>query len=224
MGDIGYRRKGDSTPLYNPERDYAYTTPTLMRIAIENLDANEPREKVDWRVDRGITQAEIARIAEVFARAQSDFVNAADPVSSFDVALDRHGFFNFNYETRQFLFAAVGEVFCAAWFLAVREVSTVGEESPAAADMARFSAAVRAFVTNVGLPVPDINYVAEYRKMQADALAARLKEVIAAAESQRQDYYRVLSDLNALKKSLAAPPVVTRRSWRAWFFSFFGSR
>jgi hypothetical protein len=203
--------------MYNPERDYAYITPTLMRIAIENLDAHEPAEKVDWRVDNNISQAEIAKIAEALALAQADFVNAADPVDSFETALERHGFFNFGYATRQFLFAAIGEVFCAAWFAAVREVSTVGEEAEAAADMARFTAAVRLFAASAGVPVPDVNYMAEYRKMQADVLRARVKALTAAQQEQRHDYHRLLSEFNALKKTQAAPPA-KKSFWHRLFF------
>lgn len=206
MGDIGYRRKGDTTPLYNPERDYAYTTPTLMRIAIEKLDAHEPAEKVSWRTDNNVTQGEIAKIAEALATAQSDFVNAADPVSSFDAALERHGFFNFGYHVRQFLFASIGEVFCAAWFLAVREVSTVGDESPAAIDMARFSAVVRKFVITAGEATYDVSYVAEYRKLQNDVMRARMEEALKQAEKFKTDYYRLLAEFNQLKRQPASEP------------------
>lgn len=195
MGDIGYRRKGDSTPLYNPERDYAYITPTLMRLAIELLDAKEPPEKVKWRLENDITQAAIAKIAETLAMAQSDFVNAADPVTSFEAALERHGFFNFNYAVRQFLFSSIGEVFCAAWFTAVREVSVVGDDSPAAVDMARFSAAVRSFVSNVGLPAYDVNYVAEFKAAQMKTLTARLQIVEKELAQQRNENQRLRAEL-----------------------------
>lgn len=207
MGDIGYRRKGDMTPLYHPERDYAYITPTLMRIAIEMLDAKEPAEKVRWRLDNDITQAAVAKIAETLAMAQSDFVNAADPVPSFDAALERHGFFNFNYATRQYLFSAIGEVMCAAWFMAVREVSTVGDESPTAVDMSRFTAAVRTFAANAGLPVYDINYVAEYRAMQSKTLLARIALLEKEVEKYRADYYSLL---NAPKPEAATPSLWSR--------------
>lgn len=206
MGDIGYRRKGDSTPLYNPERDYAHITPTLMRIAIETLDAQEPQERVKWRLEHNISQGIVAKIAEALAMAQSDFVNAADPVKNFDAALERHGFFNFDYATRQYLFSAIGEVVCAAWFTAVREVTMVGQEPPAAVDMARFTAAVRSFVSNAGLPTYDINYVAEYRATQNNILQARVNMLEQEAETYKENYYRLLGEVNAAKQHASAVP------------------
>lgn len=111
MADIGYRLKGDSGPMYNPERDYAYITPTLMRQAIEKLDANDDVDQARWRAEQRITEEEVVAVAEALAAAQRDFVNAADPVTGFEAALNRHNFFNFRYCVRQYLWSAIGEVF-----------------------------------------------------------------------------------------------------------------
>lgn len=219
MSSIGYRRKGDNTPLYNPERDYAYITPTLMRIAIETLDAKDPPERAAWRIDHGVKQVDIVQLAEALAKAQNDFVNAADPVKSFEEALNRHGFFNFNYEIRQYLFSAIGEVFCAAWFKAVREVSTVNEESPAAADMARFTAAVRDFVSKAGLPVYDTNYVAEYQRVKAQVMESRLKSALETAQKYKTDYYRLLEAHETLTREKQTPGKA-----QTFFARFFGKR
>jgi hypothetical protein len=176
MGEIGFRKKGDSGPLYNPERDYAYVTPTLMRVAIENLDElNEsfPADK-EWRIAQEITAEELFAAAESLAKAQRDFVNAADPVTSLTQALTRHGFYLQRPVVRNLLFASIGEVFCAAWFKAVREVSNVGEESPAAGDMARFAAAVRVFAKRHGAPPYDEGYAAEALQLYNDVLQTRL--------------------------------------------------
>ena len=220
MGDIGYRRKGDNTPLYHPERDYAYITPTLMRIAIETLDANEPPERATWRREHGITVGEVAQIAEALAKAQSDFVNAVDPVSNFQDALERHGFFTFSYDTRQYLFAAIGEVFCAAWFKAVRDVSVIGEESPAAADMAKFSASVREFVSKAGLPTRDVQYIADYRQMQNRAIQAKMLLQQKELDNTRSEYYRLLAEFNAMKA--AKKTQVAKSGFFGFLRSFFG--
>jgi hypothetical protein len=211
MGDIGYRRKGDSTPLYNPERDYAHITPTLMRIAIETLDAQEPPERVRWRLDNNISQGMVAKIAESLAMAQSDFVNAADPVKNFEDALERHGFFQFDYATRQYLFSAIGEVVCAAWFMAVREVTFVGQEPAAAVDMARFTAAVRSFVSNAGLPTYDINYVAEYRAMQMKTLKAQLESATQEIEKYKSECRRIADTLQTVNSQPAVKPSLFSR-------------
>lgn len=172
--EIGFRRRGDTTPMYHPERDFAYITPTLLRVAVERLEDTTDARKTQWRADNGITQPMIAKIVEALANAQADFVNAADPVSSFTAALERHGFYKFGYDLQQYLLATVGEVMLSAWFTAVREVSVVGDESPAAVDMAKFSATVREFCVANKLPMYDANYLAEYRGAQLRDMTFRL--------------------------------------------------
>lgn len=176
MGSIGYRQKGDNRPLYNPERDYAYITPTLMRTAIENLDS-QGTAIAEWREAHLISNVELVKIAEALADAQRDFVNAIDPVSSLTHALQRHGFYSFRPCVQQLLFASIGEVFCAAWFQAVREVSLVGEESPVAEDMARFSAAVREFAAHQKMPWYNADYMAEHLQLQNQVLQTRINEL-----------------------------------------------
>lgn len=187
MDSIGYRQKGDNGPMYNPERDYAYITPTLMTRAIENMDVGSlPVEALDWYAKNNITNDDVNKIAEALAVAQRDFVNAADPVSSFEQALARRNFVEFSYPLRQVLFAAIGEVCCAAWFLAVREVSVVGEESPAQANMARFSSTVKEFAVRHGAPTYDADFAADHLRMHNDVLQTRLnllyKELAATRE------------------------------------------
>lgn len=172
MASIGYKKKGDNGPLYNPERDYAYITPTLMRVAIENLDKAIQDKNTD-----DITPEEIIRVAECLASAQRDFVNAADPVSSFEQALRRHGFYDFRPCVQRLLFASIGEVCCAAWFTAVREVSNVGEESPAGEDMARFTAVVREFASKNKQSWYNADHMAEHLRMWNDVLQTRVNEL-----------------------------------------------
>lgn len=191
MSSIGYRQKGDSGPLYNPERDYAYVTPTLMVRAIENLDeATRSEEAKRWYEQHNISQDEIVQIAEALATAQRDFINASDPVSSFEQALNRRDFHSFRYPVRQVLFAAIGEVFCAAWFKGVREVSVIGEDSPAAGGMARFASTVVEFARRSGAPAYNADYMAEHLRMRCDVLQTRLnlvyKELQAAQEKLAQ--------------------------------------
>jgi hypothetical protein len=212
MADIGYRRKGDTGPLYHPERDYAYITPTLMRAAIERLEANEPEEWYAWRQEQKITQEEILRIAEALAEAQRDFVNAADPVSSFDAALQRHGFLDCRFVVRQYLFAALGEICCAAWFHAVREVSVMGEESPAQTDMARFSAAVREFVNKHRSSVYDVSFLAENLRMRNDVLRAREQALTKQCHAQALELARCRDEV--VRGKHAANCGLFTRLWR----------
>ena len=187
MGSIGYRQKGDNGPMYNPERDYAYITPTLMTRAIENMDIGAlSAEVLDWYAKHNITDDDINKIAEALAAAQRDFVNAADPVASFEQALSRRNFVEFSYALRQVLFASIGEVCCAAWFLAVREVSVVGEESPAQANMARFTATVKEFAARHGAPTYDADFAAEQLRMRNDVLQTRLNLLYKELEAARE--------------------------------------
>lgn len=195
MASIGYKKKGDSGPLYNPERDYAYITPTLMRVAIENLDAAIKDQHAG-----GITPEEIVRIAECLADAQRDFVNAADPVTSFEQALRRHGFYNFRPGVQQLLFASIGEVCCAAWFKAVREVSVVGEESPAGEDMARFTATVRAFASRNQQSWYDAPHMAEHMRMMNDVLQARINELAQRLVASNNRVAAAEAELAAMKQ------------------------
>lgn len=210
MGDIGYRRKGDSGPLYNPERDYAYITPTLMRIAIERLDTDDSPEAIAWRQEAGITEQDVLAVVDCLANAQRDFVNAADPVRSFEAALTRHGFYDLRYPVRQFLFAAIGEVFCAAWFKAVREVSVVGEESPAQTDMARFTAAVREFIAKRTSTVFDANSVAERLRMMHDVSRAREASLEAGLRAKQAELLHCAEEIAKLKAAHEK-----KHGWRA---------
>lgn len=176
---IGYRPKGEAGPAYHPDRDYAYITPTLMKAAVERLDdAVLSEEARDWKKANKVTEEDINAVVDALARAQRDFVNAADSVSSIEQALARRDFYEVRYPVRQFLFATIGEVFCAAWFTAVREVSCVNEETPAAPGMADFMAAVRSFVGVTRSSVPAEVALADL-KLRNDVLQSRLNTVYA---------------------------------------------
>lgn len=207
MSSIGYRQKGDNGPMYNPERDYAYITPTLMTRAIENMDVGALSvETLDWYAEHNITNDDVNKIAEALALAQRDFVNATDPVTSFEQALARRNFVEFSYPLRQVLFAAVGEVCCAAWFLAVREVSVVGEESPAQSNMARFVSTVKEFAARHGAPTYDADFAADHLRMRNDVLQARLNVLYKELEIAREKL--------AVTAVAVAPVVQTKSLWQ----------
>lgn len=170
---IGFRPKGEAGPAYHPDRDYAYLTPTLMCAAIDKLELDTDEEWAAWKKENNITPDEWAAVAEALARAQRDFVNAADPVKSFQQALDRRDWRDNRYAVRQALFASIGEVFCAAWFTAVRDVSMVNEEPAAANGIADFATRVRQFVSSMGgRTIPDNR--AALLQLRHDVLQARI--------------------------------------------------
>lgn len=193
--NIGFRPKGETGPLYHPDRDYAYITPTLMRIAVERLDGKDlSEEAAAWKEQNKITEEEIAAVVEALARAQRDFVNSADAVGTLEQALSRRDFYAVRFVVRQFLFAAIGEVMCGAWFTAVRDVSTVGEQTPAEKDMVDFAAAVNKLVakTTLGKYKPTV----EAMQMWNDVLQSRCELLAKECVSLRQE----------LQKLTAPPP------------------
>lgn len=166
---LNFRRQGETGPMYNPERDYAYITPAIFCAAITNLERQELPE--------GCTKDDLVGITTALANAQRNFVNAAAPVASLEEALTKHGFYDFPAALQHALFAAIGYVICGAWFKAVREVSIVGEESPASNDMARFSATVREFAGRVDAKHIDPDYTVERITMLNDVLQARINQL-----------------------------------------------
>lgn len=198
---IGYRPKGESGPAYHPDRDYAYVTPTLMAAAIASLESKDlPPDAQEWKTQNTITEEEIAAAATALARAQRDFVNAADPVSSLEQALNRRDFTDVRYPVRQFLFAAIGQTFCAAWFTAVREVSRVNEVSPAAAGMADFAAVVRSFVGVTQTPDAKNREIAQLQ-FKNDVLQSRLQTLYA----EYCAIQKTLAEIEARKTDTAPP-------------------
>jgi hypothetical protein len=209
MAGIGYRPHGSDGPLYSPERDYAYITPTLMRQAIEHMESPEMGW---WREQHNISAQEIVTVVDALAKAQRDFVNGADPVKTFEQALARYGFYETSPAVQQLLFASIGVVFCAAWFLGVREVSVIGEESPAQNDMARFAAAVRDFAERVGRPLYSAEYLAERLQFRNDVLQTRINMLGEELRNLRDELTRCH---NTLQAERAAKP-------KTWWQRFTG--
>lgn len=213
---IGFKQRGDNGPLYHPERDFAYITPTFMKQAIENMSAPPNPEVEEWKKTNEITEAEIVAAAEALADAQHDFVNAADPVDSLHAALHRRKYFSLRLPVRLLLQAMVGEVMLGAWFKAVREVTQVGEESPAQNEMCRFSAAVREFAAAQGAPVINPNSTAETLLAQNSLLRARYIEL----RDECQTAHKLLNEsrevVKAAKAKLEAQEVPWwRRLWQS---------
>lgn len=179
MTVTGFRPQGATGPKYNPERDFAYITGTLLKAAIENLDSKSlTTEQKHWYEQAEITDAEIIAVVDSLSKAQNDFVKAYDPVSSLEDALRRHRFYDVRYPVRQFLFAAIGEIVCGAWFKAVREVSNVGAESPAQNDMSRFASAARDFCRRLGAPTLDENVTLDVLRFQNDVLQTQVSMLL----------------------------------------------
>lgn len=215
---IGYRPQGAAGPLYHPERDFAYITPTLMRQAIDNMSVPPNPEIEEWKKQSNITEAEIVAAAEALAAAQRDFVSVADPVTSLHQALHRRDYFALPVSARLLLQAMIGEVMMGAWFKAVREVSIKGEESPVQNEMCRFSAAVREFAAANGAPQPNPVSTAETVMAQNDVLRGRLESLREAFQALNQKLYETENKVTKLEMELAHLPSWWRR-WCGWLIS-----
>jgi alanyl-tRNA synthetase len=97
--------------------------------------------------------------------------------------------------------------------MAVREVSVVGEESPAAEDMARFSAAVRQFAVQHNRAPYEVDATAEQLRMWQNVLQYRTQELAAQLQAARKELVAAKTELaEAEQRSIAAPPQVSL--WR----------
>lgn len=213
---IGYRPQGSAGPLYHPERDFAYITPTLMRQAIDNMSEPPNPEIEEWKKANNIGEAEIIAAAEALADAQRDFVSTADPVTSLHQALHRHDYFALPVAVRLLLQAMVGEVMIGAWFRAVREVSIKGEESPVQNEMCRFSAAVREFAAANGAPKPNPVSTAETVLAQNDVLRGRFEALRGEYKALQQKLYETENKVTKLEMEQAHLPGWWRRITGWW--------
>jgi hypothetical protein len=198
---IGYRHKDSNGPLYHPERDYAYITPTLFRQAIENMEQPAVEELQAWQEKEQITTAEIVAVTTALAEAQRDFVNGADPVKDLEQALHRRGFYDLRLPVRLSLLSHIGKVVVGAWFLAVREVTALGEESPVQNEMCRFAAAVREFVVRNGATAVEGNATIDHLRYQQDVLRFRL----AATKTKLDAVEKELANLKQQLDTKVAP-------------------
>ncbi len=208
---IGYKHRGSDGPLYHPERDFAYITPTLMKQAVENMSAPPNPDIETWKQQNNITEAEIVTAAEALADAQRDFVNAADPVSSLQQALHRYGYFDLRMPVRLLLEAMIGQVMVGAWFKAVREITQVNEESPVQNEMCRFSASVREFAAQAGAPNIDGNVTAEVVLMRDDVMRARMKTAYEELQAAKQAQFTAENKTTRLEIELNSLPNWVKR-------------
>lgn len=208
---IGYKHRGSDGPLYHPERDFAYITPTFMKQAIENMSTPPDPDVAAWTEENKITDAEIVASAEALADAQRDFVNAADPVKSLQQALHRRDYFSLRLPVRLLLEAMVGQVMIGAWFKAVREITAVGDESPAQHDMCRFKAAVCEFAARGGAPHIDGNVTAEVVLMQNDVMRAKLQAAYDELRTMKTALVDAENKATRLEIELNSLPRFTRR-------------
>jgi hypothetical protein len=127
--------------MYNPERDIAHISRTLMYAAISHLEQNRwSPELAELFAQHDISPLVIGELVHSFADAQNRYVGVG-AVATPGEALMETGFFAKPFVARQALMAAIGEVLVGAYFRAVRDVTHIGELPPR--EIADFVAAGR---------------------------------------------------------------------------------
>jgi hypothetical protein len=172
MTTTGVRPKGSTGPMYHPERDLAYITPTLMAQAMSTLVIEKMRPELqEFAADHNVTQEDLNRAVVAFAEAQQLYVSLANPIDSAHQALEAKMFFHETLATRLLITAAIGEAITGAWFVSVRDVTRVDQDSPAITQMAEMLEAART--------VAGVNLV-----WAPDALSAKLTKLEQKVENR----------------------------------------
>lgn len=139
-----FRPKGDPTASpYAPQRDLANIFLPMLRETFASLDA------ANWNdffkelfAAKGVTEEDLGKIVPKFAEAYRLFIRdrAVDsPMKAFEQA----GITDADDTVKYALFCRLGEVVTGGFFIALRDVTMQGHESPCAADMASMLAAGR---------------------------------------------------------------------------------
>jgi hypothetical protein len=131
---------------YAPQRDLAYIFPQVAREAFETLDqSNWQGPYGDLLVEKGITEKQLGEGVKAFVGAFHFYVG--DPtIKNLHNALERAGFFDCPPIVQLLVFERIGEAMAVGFFMAVRDVTRLGEEPPQVREMAELAAAARDFV------------------------------------------------------------------------------
>lgn len=138
------RPKGDPTAApYAPQRDLANIFLPMLREVFVSLDAANWNEFFSRLfLTHGVTEADLGKIVPKFAEAYRLFIRDRE-VDSPAAAFERAGIFAEDDVIKYALFCRLGEVVTGGFFIALRDVTMQGHESPCAADMATMLAAGR---------------------------------------------------------------------------------
>lgn len=138
------RPKGDpSAAPYAPQRDLANIFLPMMRETFASLDAENWNDFFrELFVARGITEDGLGTIVPKFAEAYRLFIRDRE-VDSPAEAFARAGVTEEDDVIKYALFCRLGEVVTGGFFVALRDVTMQGHESPCATDMASMLAAGR---------------------------------------------------------------------------------
>lgn len=167
------RPRGATTPMYNPERDLAHITPTVMHTALAQLDIDNRLPHVRETIAAaGLTEEQIGEAAMKFAEAQRLYVYSGGAIKSPWDAFEASGFAVLPTVLHDLIFAAIGRVLTGTWFYAVRHVTIIGEETPAQQAVAEMLSVGREVARRGGYTdVPAVPQEAELEVLRHRVLA-----------------------------------------------------
>jgi len=170
--------------VYSPQRDIAYLFMPAIKEALFALD------KVNWTDDmKGVvkrlrvSEEDIGKAAQCLAVAHQYFVNVKD-INSADDALKRADWYGNPPGVRNLIYARLGEVLLGGFFLAVRDVSEMAEESAASRDIADLVAAGRTIMEhsiNINREPPAIDQV-----LSIQAEMVTLRQALATSQDRNK--------------------------------------
>ena len=139
-----FRPKGDPAAApYAPQRDLANIFLPMLRETFTSLDAANWNDFFKKLFEaEGITEDDIGQIVPKFAEAYRLFIRDRT-VDTPMAAFERAGITEAHDTVKYALFCRLGEVVTGGFFIALRDVTMQGHESPCAADMALMLAAGR---------------------------------------------------------------------------------
>lgn len=139
-----FRPKGDGSALpYSPQRDLANIYTPMLREVFCGLDEkNWTPYFREWFERENITESDLADAVFAFTEAHRLFIRDREVNTPAD-AFTKAGMGKFNQAIQQALFARIGETLMGGFFIALRDVTTQGQETPGQTEFTEMLAAGR---------------------------------------------------------------------------------
>lgn len=213
------RPQGDPNAVaYSPHRDVAHIFLPMMKEVFCGLDETHwpPYFRKLFEHEK-ITQDDLAETVTVFTEAIRLFIRDREVNNPFD-AFQKAGLQERHDAVRFALFALIGQVITGGFFVAIRDVTMQGHESPCAHDMASMVAAGRDFVTRLH------GRWANYDISSSEQLTVEVEELrrlVAQLNRLRDEDANIIAaqrrEITDNKLLVAAAKVVKDSKGWAWF-------
>lgn len=139
-GRLQLRPAHGDGPAYSPQRDLAYVYAPAMREALRALDQEHWSDELAAVVQTlGCNEEDISAAVIALLEAHKQFVNVAGIASAND-ALIRANWYDQHPGARYLIYGRLGEVMLGGFFLALRDVSKIADESAQQREIAEFIA------------------------------------------------------------------------------------